>query len=141
MVAQRLQIIQNVVIPTSIRGAEVGREIAKNIGQGNLVPDDLIMPLLRCQGTQVLVAPSMTADLMPIGAHALDDGWVARGRILDLSLPTVGAHDKEGRRDVVALQQVEKITRVDVGAVVKRQGDFAKHAAVTDIYTIRNIPE
>ena len=141
MVAQRLQVIQHVGIPTSIRGSEVGREIAKNIGQGNLVPDDLIMPLLSSQGTQVLVAPRMTADLVPVGAHALDDGRVTCGRVLDLPLAAVGADDEEGRRDVVALQQVEEITRVDVRAVVERQGDFAKHAAVADINAIRNIPK
>ena len=141
MVAQRLQVIQHVGIPTSIRGSEVGREVAKNISQGNLVPDDLIMPLLGCQGTQVLMAPRMAADLVPIGAHALDDGWVTCSRILDLPLPTVGADDEEGRRDVIALQQVEKITRVDVGAVVERQGNFTQHAAVADIYAIRDIPK
>jgi len=124
VVPELFDIVEGFRRPSRIRRPKVRREDAENVDKGDLVLDDLISTLLGRYGTEVLVAPRVAADLVALEEHTAEDGGIDRSVVLNLTLASVRADDKEGRLDVVLLQEVEKVGGVDVGPVVKREGDL-----------------
>src|SRR3569833_2863804 len=95
VITKRLEVGQHVRVEPGVGRAKVGRDDADDVDEGDLVLDDLIAPLLRRDGREVLVAPRMASDLAAGGVHALDDGRVASLVVLDLPLSAVRSHHEE----------------------------------------------
>ena len=49
----------------------VGREVAENAVEGNLIVDHLVLHLCLGEGRGILVRPGVTGNLVPFGDHAL----------------------------------------------------------------------
>jgi hypothetical protein len=78
---------------------------------------------------------------MAFGDHALEDRGVARVGVVDGALASVVAGDEEGGARIVLLEKVEEGCGVNVGAVVKRQGELSGNGARGDVDAEGDGPE
>ena len=141
MISKGPEVVETRLIAADIGGAQIGREEAKDIGDCNFVLDDLRNPLFVRAGSQVLVTPGMTTDLVAIVEHTLHNCWISCGRVVNLSLGTVISHDEEGRFDTGSLEGIEDLGCVDVRPVVECQGNFTRSVAMVNVNAVRDIPK
>lgn len=97
VVPEFLEVREHLIVPAGEREAYVRREETEDVGEGDLNFEDLIAPLLRTDGLEVLVAPGVACDLVAFPVHALDGGWEAGALVLYLAFSAVGCRYEEGR--------------------------------------------
>jgi len=79
--------------------------------------------------------PCVARDLVALGVHALDGGYVGWGSV-DWTLVDIGASDKESGLSTVFLEEVQDMVGVAlVGAIVECEGDGAGLLARVDTGT------
>lgn len=125
----------------SIRRPVVGGEEAEDVGQGDLVLDDLIMLLLRGDGFHVLVAPGVASNLVSFIKHPPERVWLPGAGLVDGPLGPVHTGDEEGDAGSILAQKIKKLVGVVVWTVVKRNGHGTGDGAGLEVEAVWDIAE
>ena len=125
----------------SVRGPVVGGEEAEDVGQGDLVLDDLIVLLLRGDGFHVLVAPGVASNLVSFVKHSPERVWLPGAGLVDGPLGPVYTGDEEGGAGSILAQNIEKLVGVAPWTVVKRKGHGTGDGAGLEVGAVWDIAE
>ena len=88
-----------------------------DISQCALILAHLLHALVRRYVLETVVGPGMGCDLVALGDHPLDDGWVRR-RGVNWAFANVVTCDKERSMETVCFQGVEELASVEIWTVV-----------------------
>lgn len=70
-------------------------------GIAYFVSNQLVVPLLLCNGAKILVRPCMASDLMTLSDHTRDDGRPCLALIVDCTLVDIDTGDEESGFGIV----------------------------------------
>lgn len=96
-----------IFIAGRVRRSHVGRKVAQDVGDSNLIVDHLIPELGSAQCCEALVRPCVTGDLVAISDHSPDESRPCCIWVVDGSFAEVSSSDVEGRFGVVFLDLLE----------------------------------
>ena len=119
----------------------VGREETKNISQGDLVFDDLVVFLLLGNGIHVFMAPGVSGDLMPFGKHASEGVRLPGAGLIEGTFGPVHTGDEKGGTGSIPTQDVKKLVGVVIRAVIESDRHGAGDTAGSNVDTVQNIAE
>ena len=112
-----------------VRRTHVGGVFADDVANGHLVLDHLVVTLRISDGTEILVGPGVTGDLVAFGNHSFDD---SRPLLVNGALAKVVTGDEEGSLEAGGLELVEDFVSVDVWAIVVSDGHGSRLQAFVD---------
>lgn len=115
-------------IAPGIGWSHIHGKLPQNIGQSHLVPEQLVVALLRSDSVQVFVSPYMTGYLVALGVHPLNDG-LPRSSFIDRAFGQVVASDEKRCFGTVLCEESQKGISVEPWAIIVSDGHSSWHDA------------
>lgn len=98
------------------------------------IPDHLVVTLLFCNGTKILMRPSMAGNLMSLGDHTRYDRGPLCALVVNCTFVNVDTSDKERRFGIVGCELVEHTAGVDIWTVIVSNGNSVRFDAIINAF-------
>jgi hypothetical protein len=119
------------------RRAHVGREVTEDVDKGLFVLLHLSKTHSLRDVAQIVVRPGVGSNLMALGNHTLDDGWVRSSRI-NLTLTVVVSGNEESSSGTIREEDIKQVVGIFGWTVVEGQANHLCNSAVIDIIGVRD---
>lgn len=96
-----------IFIAGRVRRSHVGRKVAQDVGDSNLIVYHLVPELGSAQRREALMRPCVTGDLVAVSDHSSDESRPCCIWVVDGSFAEVSSSDVKGRFGIVFLEILE----------------------------------
>lgn len=118
-------------------GSHVGWVLSNDVGNCSLVLHHLLLTHIRSNVRQAVVGPCMRSNLVALGNHSLDNGWIWLS-LVNWSLVQVVAGHEKGSLETVCLQDIQELICIQVWTIVVGQSYDICFSTIIDIVVVCN---